>query len=142
MKIVLTSMFFSTKISHVVEELRQRQDLREFLGIREDEVPETSYIYSFLSRFGLSNFIAMILRVLNSITKRRARNTKLIVDCTDISVDINWFRKPVRQKDLHGKDYRWGYSAKGMFVGFKLTLVLEYPLSQTFALFAASCKQA
>jgi hypothetical protein len=127
MKIVLTSMFFSTKISHVVDELRQRQDLREFLGIREDEVPETSYIYSFLSRFDLNDFIAMILRVLNSITKRRARNTKLIVDCTDISVDINWFRKPVRQKYLHGKDYRWGYSAKGMFVGFKLTLVLEYP---------------
>ena len=45
----------------------------------------------------------------------------------DVSVDINWFRKPVRQKDLEGKDYRWGYSAKGCFVGMKLTLVLEYP---------------
>ena len=25
------------------------------------------------------------------------------------------------------KDYRWGYSAKGKFIGMKLTLVLEYP---------------
>ena len=69
----------------------------------------------------------MILRILNSITKRRQRNTRLIVDCTDVSVDINWFRKPVKQRDLEGKDYRWGYSAKGMFMGMKLTLVLEHP---------------
>ena len=126
-KIVLTSMFFSTKISHVVEELEQREDLREFLGIKEEEVPRIAYIYSFLSRFDLDNFTAMILRILNSITRRRARNTKLIIDCTDVSVDINWFRKPVKQKDLEGKDYRWGYSAKGLFVGMKLTLVLDHP---------------
>jgi hypothetical protein len=69
----------------------------------------------------------VILRILNSITKRRARNSKLIIDCTDVSVDLNWFRKPVRQRDLLNKDYRWGYSAKGKFVGMKLTLVLEYP---------------
>ena len=124
-KIVLTSMFFSTTISHVVSELRQRDELGEFLGIK--EVPKEDYIYSFLSRFDLNDFTTMILRILNSITKRRARNSRLIVDCTDVGVDINWFRKPVRQKDLEGKDYRWGYSAKGMFVGMKLTLVLEHP---------------
>jgi hypothetical protein len=126
-KIVLTSMFFSTKISYVVEELKRREDLREFLKIKEEEVPRTAYIYAFLSRFSLNSFIAMILRILNSVTKKRARNTKIIIDCTDVSVDINWFRKPVKQKDLEGKDYRWGYSAKGLFVGMKLTLVLEYP---------------
>lgn len=91
-KIILTSMFFSTKISHVVEELEQREDLREFLGIKEEEVPRTAYIYSFLSRFSLNSFISMILRILNSITRKRQRNT-LIVDCTDVSVDINYFRK-------------------------------------------------
>jgi len=125
-RIVLTSMFFSTKISHVVEELKRREDLREFLKIKEKEVSEAGYVYAFLSRFSLNSFIAMILRILNSVTKRRARNTKLIFDCTDVSVDINWFRKR-KQKDLEGKDYRWGYSAKGYFVGMKLTLVLEYP---------------
>jgi len=126
-KITLTSMFFSTKISHVVEELGHRGDLREFLRIREEEVPKTAFIYTFLSRFDLDSFVSMILQILNSVTKRRARNTKVIVDCTDVSVDINWFRKPVRQRDLEGKDYKWGYSSKGMFVGFKLTLVLEHP---------------
>jgi len=48
-KITLTSMFFSTKISHVVEELG-RGDLREFLRIREEEVPRAAYIYAFLSK--------------------------------------------------------------------------------------------
>jgi len=105
-KIVLTSMFFSTTISHVVEELRQREELREFLGI--NEVPKEDYIYSFLSGFDLNNFTTMILRILNSITKKRRRNTRLIVDCTDVSVDINYFRNPVRQMDLEGRDYRWG----------------------------------
>ena len=127
LKIVLTSMFFSTRISHVVEELKQRKELREFMGIEEEEVPKESYVYAFLSKFSLNSFINMILRILNAITKRRARNTRMIVDCTDVSVDINWFRKPVRQKDLEGKEYKWGYSSKGKFIGMKLTLVLEYP---------------
>ena len=127
LKIVATSMFFSTKISHVVSELKQRKELREFLEIREEDVPEESYVYTFLSKFSLNGFINMILRILNSITKKRQRNTRIIIDCTDVSVDVNYFRNPVRQKDLEGKDYRWGYSAKGMFIGMKLTLVLEYP---------------
>ena len=127
MKIILTSMFFSTKISHVVEELKRRRDLREFLGVKEEDVPETAYVYAFLSKFDLNSFIAMILRILNSVTKGRARNTKIIVDCTDVSVDINWFRNSVKQADLEGKDYKWGFSPKGMFIGMKLTLVLEYP---------------
>ena len=80
-----------------------------------------------MSKFSLNDFVNMVLRILNSITKRRARNSKLIIDCTDVSVDLNWFRKPVKQVNLLKKDYRWGYSAKGKFVGMKLTLVLEYP---------------
>ena len=127
LKIVTTSMFFSTRISHIISELNQRKELRKFLGIKEGEIPKESYVYAFLSKFSLNGFIAMILRILNAITKRRARNSKLIVDCTDVSVDVNWFRKPVKQADLRGKEYKWGYSAKGKFIGMKLTLVLEYP---------------
>ncbi|MBE8540065.1 transposase [Geoglobus acetivorans] len=127
LKIAITSMFFSIRISHVIREIRQRKELREFMEIREEDVPEESHIYAFLSKFSLNGFVNMILRTLNAITKRRARNSKLIVDCTDVSVDVNWFRRRVKQKDLQGKDYKWGYSAKGKFIGMKLTLVLEYP---------------
>ena len=127
LKIVTTSMFFSTRISHVIDELKDKKDLRKFLRINKEEIPKVSYVYSFLSKFSLNDFVNMILRILNSITKRRARNSKLIIDCTDVGVDLNWFRKPIRQRNLLRKDYRWGYSAKGKFVGMKLTLVLEYP---------------
>ena len=131
LKILTASMFFSTQISHVTSELKQRKELREFIGefigVKENELLKESYIFSFLSKFSLNSFINMILRILNSITKRRARNSKLIVDCTDVSVDINWFRKPVKQANLLKKDYRWGYSSKGKFIGMKLTMVLEYP---------------
>lgn len=127
LKIVTTSIFFSTQISHVIDELRNKEELREFLKIKRDEIPKESYVYSFLSKFSLNGFINMVLRILNSITKRRKRNSKLIVDCTDVSVDVNWFKKPLKQKNLLKKDCRWGYSAKGKFIGMKLTLVLEYP---------------
>jgi hypothetical protein len=83
----------------------------------------------------------MILRILNSVTKRRARNTRIIVDCTDISVDINHFRNPVKQVDLKGKDYRWGYSAKRFFIEMKLTLVGVFP-SQAIAVLTASSKRS
>jgi hypothetical protein len=85
----------------------------------------------------LNGFIAMILGILNSTTKRRARNTRITVDCTDISVDINYSRKPVKQVDLEGKDY--GISAKGMFIGMKLT-GFRISLSQASALFASFSK--
>ena len=65
----------------------------------------------------------MILRILNSITKRRQRNTRLIIDCTDVSVDINWFRKC---KQISKEKTTGGILSK-MFVGMKLTLVLEHP---------------
>jgi len=42
-------MFFSTRISHVISELKQRKELREFMGIEEEEVPKESYVYAFQS---------------------------------------------------------------------------------------------
>lgn len=124
-KVVLTSMFFSTTIKYVVEELESREELREFLGVK--DVPSENQVYSFLCRFELESFVSMVLSVLNSTTRKRSRNTRLLVDCTDVTVDFNYLRNHVKQKDLEFKDYRWGYSTKGLFIGMKLTLVLEYP---------------
>jgi hypothetical protein len=60
LKIIKTLMFFSTRISHVIDELRHKEKLREFLGIKKEEVPKESYVYSFLSKFSLNGFINMI----------------------------------------------------------------------------------
>ncbi len=54
LRIVTTSMFFSTQISHVINELRNKKELREFLKVKEEEIPKESYVYSFLSKFSLN----------------------------------------------------------------------------------------
>ncbi|MCD6214697.1 MAG: transposase, partial [Candidatus Desulfofervidus sp.] len=43
-------------------------------------------------------------------------------------LDLNWFRKKITKADLEGKEFKWGYSSsKGYYIGYKLTLVIEYP---------------
>jgi len=44
-----------------------------------------------------------------------------------LTVDINWFRKKYRRKDLKYKGYKWAYSRyKGYYIGMKLVLAIEY----------------
>lgn len=105
-----------------LENYSGEEDLREFLRV--DKIPKTTYIYPFFFRFSLNSFITMILRILNSITKRRQRNTHLIIDC---SVNINCSENSQNRKIWRGKDYKWSYSAKGLFVRMKLNLSLGYP---------------
>lgn len=90
---LMTSVFSLTKISHVLEELKR--DLRAFMKIERNGVPKKGYIYFLVSKFSLNQFINMILRILNSVCKKRARNSQIIGDCNDIRLDINHFRKPV-----------------------------------------------
>jgi len=59
-EIILTLMFFSTKIPHVVEELEHREDLREFLRIKEEKAREL-LTFTFSSP-NSTCFIAIILR--------------------------------------------------------------------------------
>ena len=125
-KIVLIAMCFSLDISYVVRELNSREELRNFAGIV--EVPRTATLYSFLSRFTAEQFVDMVLKVLNTICQNNNRDNTVIVDCTDISLDINWFRRRIRKADLECKEFKWGYSpSKGYYIGMKLVLAISYP---------------
>jgi len=125
-KIVLIAIFFSVDISYVISELLKRAELRRFAKLV--EIPEAKDIYRFLARFDEKQFIGLVLGVLGSICVKRGRNRVLIVDSTDVSLDLNWFRKKITKADLEGKEFKWGYSpSKGYYVGYKLTLVIEYP---------------
>ena len=91
MKIVLTSMFFSKSIAYVVSELKTREKLRTFLKI--EEVPEKTMLYRFLSRIEDKSFINIILRILilnKQCKKRRRGRASIIVDSTDVQLDINY----------------------------------------------------
>ena len=111
MKIVLTSMFFSKNVSYVISELKTRENLRTFLKI--EEVPEKTMLYRFLSRIGDGSFINVILRILilnKQCKKRRRGRAFIIIDSTDVQLDINYFRRRIKKEDLEDKEFKWGYS--------------------------------
>lgn len=125
-KIVLIAMYFSQDISYVVRELKARKELRNFAGIV--EVPGTKAVYSFLSRFRAEQFVEMVLKVLNNICKKHDRGKTVIADCTDIALDLNWFKRKIKKADLEDREFKWGYSpSKGYYIGMKLVLAISYP---------------
>ena len=49
----------------------------------------------------------MALRTVNAVCgKRKSGKTIIIWDTTNLTVDINWFRKKYNSEDLKDKDYR------------------------------------
>lgn len=126
LKIVLIAMFFSLEISYVVAELERKKELRRFAHL--GEILQAPQVYRFLSRLGEEQFVGFVSGVLNSICAKRGREKVLVVDSTDISVDLNWFRRRIKKADLEEKEFGWGYSpSKGYYIGYKLTLAIEYP---------------
>ncbi len=127
LKIVLLSMFFSCDIAYIVKELKNRKQLRQFLDI--EEVPDADEVYRFLSELDPNQFIEMTLKILNSICGGRGRGkTTILIDSTDVSVDINWFRNTYKKSDLEYRDFKWAFSSsKGHYLGFKLVLAIEHP---------------
>jgi hypothetical protein len=125
-KIVLIAMYFSQDIAYVIRELEARKELRDFASI--PEVPGTMAVSKFLSRFTAEQFIEMVLQVLNSVCKNRKRDKTVLADCTDITLDLNWFRRRIKKADLEDREFKWGYSpSKGYYIGMKLVLAVSYP---------------
>ena len=64
-----------------------------------------------LSRFTVDQFVYMVLRTVNAVCrKRKSVKTIIIGYSTNLTVDINWFRKKYNSEDLKDKDYKWAYS--------------------------------
>ena len=119
LRIIFISMFFSIDITYVLQELGRRSILRKFTHVA--SVPSASVIYQFLSSFEEDQFILLISDILNSMCKQQSRRKyrKMIVDGSAITLDLNMFRRKFRKKDLHTKDYRWGFSnTRGYYLGF------------------------
>jgi len=120
LKIIILAMFFELGISHAVSEINKRYELRKFLRI-DDEVKLRSVYNS--SKFESEQFINLVFSILNVNSKRRKKKPSiLILDWTDISLDLN----PFRRRDLKNKPYKWGYSTKGFFLGMKMMILIDY----------------
>jgi hypothetical protein len=42
-----------------------------------------------------------------------------LTDSTDISIDLNWFKKKIKKKDLEEKEFKWGYSPSKGYIGIR-----------------------
>jgi len=124
--VLMIALFFSTEISYVIRELKERDELRKFAGI--EEVPSEIQIYEFLSRFREEQMMNSVLGILNTLSSPRGRGKAFIlVDSTDIRLDLNWNKRKITKKFLENLPYKWCYSpSKGYYIGFKLTMALDY----------------
>ena len=127
LKVVILAMCFETDITFVISELKAKASLREFTGVH--DVPDAKEVYRLLSRFTVDQFVDMVLRIVNAVCGKRKRGKTIIIgDTTNLTVDLNWFRKKYKREDLKDKDYKWAYSrSKGYYIGMKLVLAIEYP---------------
>ena len=74
-------------------------------------------------------FINFVIGLLNNVCSQRKRGlSHIIIDSTDINLDLNWFKRKISKEMLKDRDFKWGYSThRGYFIGMKLSLALEYP---------------
>jgi len=40
--------------------------------------------------------------------KRRRGRAFIIIDSTDVQLDINYFRRRIKKEDLEDKEFKWG----------------------------------
>jgi len=130
---MIISMFFCLDVSYVLSELKEREELRNFAGIL--DVPNSDDLYRFKSRFPEENFIIVVNGILNSQLKSKRRfKATILVDSTDLPVDLNFHRRKITKKSLEDKDSKWAFSSsKGHYIGFKLTVALDYRTMQPLA---------
>ena len=71
----------------------------------------------------------LVLRIVNAVCGKRKRGKAIIIgDTTNLTVDINRFRKKYKRGDLEDEDYKRAYSrSRGYYIGMKLVLAIEYP---------------
>ena len=127
LKIVITSMYFCLEISYVVRELKDKRKLRKFMRIK--SVPSEDEVYSIMSSFDPDQFINFVIGLLNNVCSPRKKGlSHIIIDSTDIDLDLNWFKRKISKKMLKKRQFKWGHSThRGYFIGMKLSLALEYP---------------
>jgi len=94
---LMIAMFFSTDVSYVIRELKEKEELRKFAGVV--DMHSELQIYEFLSRFLKEQFMNCVLWILNTLSSGRKRyRTCILVDPTDIILCLNWICRKNRKK--------------------------------------------
>ena len=119
------SLFFNYPISKVIDELNNKEELRNFAGI--SDVPTERQVSEYFSRFDICKFFKFSNSILSTLFKpHKTINDEYIVDATPVACDINVIKQFIKDKKLKKLGLKWGYSTTKMhFIGFKVTVVLE-----------------
>ena len=119
------SLFFNYPISKVIDELNNKEELRNFAGI--SDVPTERQVSEYFSRFDTCKFFKFSNSILSTLFKpHKTINDEYIVDATPVACDINVIKQFIKDKKLKKLGLKWGYSTtKKHFIGFKDTAVLE-----------------
>ena len=125
-KTIFISLFFECDISFVVEELKNKSELRE--GLNFEAVLEAQEIYDRLSRVDPVKLENTVNSILNKLRNDYNRGRRIfIIDATPGDLNINFHGKKISKEKLADKDYAWGWGTSiGFYIGYKITLVLDY----------------
>ena len=125
-KTIFLASYFENEVSFTVDELFNKSKLVE--GLNFEMVLSAQEVYEEISscdKDNLQNAVNSILKKLNKGYK--GENRTLLVDATPGDVDVNFRSKRITKKSLEHKDYKWAWgTALGNYLGFKITLVLDY----------------
>jgi len=103
-RVLMITIFFSTDVSYVIRELKEREELRKFAGVV--NVPSELQIYEFLSRFSKEQFMNCVLWILNTLSSSRKRyRACILVDFTDITLCLNWICRKSKKK-LENREFK------------------------------------
>lgn len=119
------SLFYNYPISKVINELNNKEELRNFAGI--SDVPTEQQVSEYFSRYDICNFFKFTNSTLYTFFKpHKKKRDEYIVDATPVACDINVIKQFIKNEKLKKLGLKWGYSTtKKHFVGFKVTVVLE-----------------
>ncbi len=102
-KIFFTSLFFNYELFRVIDELNNKEELRNFAKIY--DVPTEQQVSEYFSRFNPTNFFKFINSSLLTYFKPHDYETdEYIVDATPVKCDINVIKQFITEGHL--KDLR------------------------------------
>lgn len=125
-KTIFLSSYFDNDVSFTVNELFHKSKLVE--GLNFEMILSAQEVYEEISSCNKDNLQNSVNSILKKINKSyKSQNRTLIVDGTPADLDVNFRSKKVTKESLENKDYKWAWgTALGWYLGFKITLVLDY----------------
>ena len=99
LKIFFTSLFFNYPISKVIDELNNKEELRNFAGI--SDVPTEHQVSEYFSRYDICRFFKLSNSILSTFFKpHKTTIDEYIVDATPVACDINVIKQFIKDEKL------------------------------------------